>query len=188
MYSLTKNKQYVIMCSFYLISFIMILIIQYLLFTDHQYTTGLNKYMHQCVYSPDSKIAKKLTSMRGIKYNLSPEKYKINQYRYCLVSVWGIAHVFLYMMIGFYCPNLFFPSLIIGILFEFGESIFHCNDILDVVFNTIGFGIGYQINKLFLNKKSIRTSIFYFGITLFVMLILMINNVVDNQYNLDLIN
>lgn len=155
MYSLTKNKQYVIMCSFYLISFIMILTIQYLIFTEHQYTTGLNKYMHQCVYSPDSKIAKKLTSMRGTKYNLSPKKYKINHHKYCLVSIWAFSHVLLYTMIGFYCPNLFFPSLIIGILFELSETIFKCHDVLDVVFNTIGFGIGYQINKLFFTPSHI---------------------------------
>ena len=182
MYTISENKQYIIMCIFYLISGTMCLIIQYLLSVDHSYNAGMNKYIQECLYSSDSNLSKLLTSSRGTEYYLTSEKYKKIYNKNCLVSIWAFTHIFLYMMIGFFCPNLFFPSLIVGILFELGEKVFYnCHDVLDVIFNTIGFGIGYQINKLFLNKKSFRTSIFYFGIIMFIILLFMISKIVHYQ-------
>ena len=185
MYSLPKNKQYIIMCIFYLISGTMCLIIHFLSSVNHSYNTGLNKYIQECLYSSDSNLTKLLTSSRGSEYYLTSEKYKKIHNKNCLVSIWAFTHIFLYMMIGVYCPNLFFPSLMVGILFEIGEKVFYnCHDVLDVIFNTVGFGIGYQINKLFLNKKSFRTSIFIFGLIMFVILLLMIIKIVQYQNNI----
>jgi hypothetical protein len=172
------------MCIFYIISFMMCLIIHYLSSVNHSYKTGLNKYIQECLYSSDSNLTKLLTSSRGTEYYLISEKYKNTHNKTCLVSIWAFTHIFLYMMIGVYCPNLFFPSLIVGVLFELGEKVFNCHDVLDVIFNSIGFGIGYQINKLFLNKKSFRTSIFYFGLIMLIILLFMIGKIVQYQNNI----
>ena len=185
MYSLNQHKQYIIMCFFYLISGMMCVIIQYLLSADHSYNIGMNKYIQECLYSSNSHLSKILTSSRGTEYYLTSEKYKNMYNKNCLVSVWAFTHIFLYIMIGFFCPKLFFPSLIVGILFELGEKVFYnCHDILDVIFNTIGFGVGYQINKLFLNKKSFTSSIFYFGLITCVILLFMMSKIVQYQSNL----
>ncbi len=179
MYSLNKNKQYVIMCILYIGSFLMVLSIFYLCDVDHSYNVGLNKFINECLCLSDTKISKLLTSLRGEEYYLTRDKYKDN--KHCLVSIWAFTHVVLYAMIGFFCPDLFYPSLIIGILFELGERIFNCHDILDVIFNTIGFGIGYQVNNLFLNKKSFKASIFYAGLIICVILTGMCIKIVNHN-------
>jgi hypothetical protein len=188
MYSPSKKNQYVIMGILYLISSILGSIVQYLLLTEHSYTAGLNKYTQECLYSGHSKISKLLSSTRGSDYYLSSEKYKFLDNTPCLVSWWAFTHVILYLFIGFFCPDLFVPSLIIGILFEIGECLFFkCHDILDVFFNSFGFGIGYQINNLFVkNKSAFKPSVFYFFGFWCVLFIYMASKVKNYQENLNM--
>jgi hypothetical protein len=67
-----------------------------------------------------------------------------------LVSLWAVSHAYLYMVIGFFCPNLFIESFLIGAFFEYFEKMkWECHDGLDVIFNSFGFIIGYLLNKIY---------------------------------------
>ena len=66
----------------------------------------------------------------------------------CLLSFWGLSHVILYMLIGIILPNYFVELFIIGCLFEIVEhTMFKCGDILDIIWNNIGYVIGIYIHK-----------------------------------------
>lgn len=66
----------------------------------------------------------------------------------CLVTSWNLSHFVMYLLMGYLFPNIFFETLIIGIIFEFIESRADCYDVLDVVFNSSGYLIGVMINKM----------------------------------------
>ena len=79
---------------------------------------------------------------------------------------WSVLHLFQYLLFGFLFPKLFYPAMIIGILWEISE--FYCeyyrtewlkkynfttdNDdiwwygkVSDILFNIIGFRIGMYL-------------------------------------------
>lgn len=61
----------------------------------------------------------------------------------CMLTIWGVSHIVLYMILGWFVPDKFWETLIIGILFEYLEKTFlDCHDPLDIMWNTIGFLIG----------------------------------------------
>lgn len=181
MYSVTKNKQFIIMSGFYFFAFVLCYVINQLLATEHEYNSGLNKFIYECLFSSETKISKLLTSSRGTEYYLTLPKYKYLNKKNCLVSMWAFTHLGLYTMIGLFCPDLFYCSLVVGILFELSEYITKdCHDILDVVFNTIGFGIGYQINRFFLkNKFSFRKSIYISGLVICAISLTMFARIIE---------
>jgi len=135
---------------------------------------GLYNLIQDCVIYVEHPIVSKLTSMRGkndftvnsVEKNLEKNldikefsennnKNNIDNHKYCLLTLWALTHVFLYMLIGFFCPDLFIPSFIIGVLYEIIEKYsYECHDVLDIVYNSVGFGIGFGINKLVFNNNS----------------------------------
>ena len=197
MYSIIQNKQYIILFFIYIISFALVLLINKILSTEHSYSDGLYKYMYECIYYNESPICKKLTSTRGSKYyTISGERkvtndddkklFEKNQ-SYCIVSLWALLHIILYIIIGFYCPNLFIPSLIIGALFEYFENLqWDCHDALDVAFNSFGFGIGYVLNKIIFKNsmEMLGKSIIFVVLLLIIMFITMFNNIKKYQNEL----
>jgi hypothetical protein len=49
----------------------------------------------------------------------------------------------MYAVIGYFAPDLFFPTLIAGAAFEYVEHRwFGCADVLDIGWNTLGFFLG----------------------------------------------
>ena len=95
----------------------------------------------------------KITCKRGKGYFLKNGKQNAEQcdnLKYCVFTMWSFMHFIFYILIGFFCPSLFFLTLSIGIIFEIFEYFtFDCHDILDVVYNSSGFGVGYLLHKLF---------------------------------------
>jgi uncharacterized protein YacL len=164
---------------------------------EHAYQDGLSKYMYECLYLYDSPLSKKLTSTRGSNYytisdiHISKdltEEEKLehkNKHKNCLISVWAFTHVFLYIIIGFYCPNLFIQCFILGAFFELVEKkLGDCHDALDVIFNSIGFVIGYHINKYIFKQKiknPIEKSIYAFIIILIITFLIMFYKVKNYQ-------
>ena len=183
MFRLSEKKQYSAMFILYFISLSLVLIVQYLLSKKHSFISGLTKYTRGCLYSCSQNISKFLISTRGINYYLTSKKYHPSNDDNCLVSVWAFAHVVLYIFVGFFCPNLFVPSLLVGIFYEIMECIFYkCHDVLDIFFNSLGFGIGFQINKLFIkDENDFKTSIFYFVGIWCVLFLFMANQVKKTQ-------
>ena len=61
----------------------------------------------------------------------------------CLITFWNLGHFFMYTLIGYFCPNLFWSSLIFGIIWEYIEYMkWECEDYLDIVYNILGFFLG----------------------------------------------
>ena len=166
MYNVSKFNQYLIGAFIAFGSTGLLFFINFLLVQKHSYRDGLYKYTHECLYSNNSPIVQFLTSTRGKNYygmtdesdqTESPEEREKMEKKGCLVSVWALTHIFLYIVIGFYCPDLFIPTFLLGVFFEYTEKLYsNCHDALDVVFNSIGFGIGYQINRYVFKRNSLK--------------------------------
>jgi len=65
----------------------------------------------------------------------------------CLVSSWNVSHILAYMVLGYFLPDFFLETLIIGIVFESIESVNNCHDVLDVFYNSIGYLMGMALHK-----------------------------------------
>ncbi len=95
---------------------------------------------------PNNLVLKWLSQFRGKNYWLTPER---TPQRYCLVTSWALTHIALYAIIGYFFPKFFWQTFAIGVTFEIGEWItLDCHDILDVLWNSIGFGIGATLLAL----------------------------------------
>lgn len=67
----------------------------------------------------------------------------------CMLTIWGLSHVILYMILGWFVPDKFWETLLIGIAFEFLEKwSYDCHDILDIMWNSVGFLIGRYLRSL----------------------------------------
>jgi len=86
---------------------------------------------------------------RGNNYYISAmNSKKQDDLQKCLITFWGTTHFVLYVLIGYFCPNCFWESFIIGVLFELYEyHAFNCHDLLDIVLNTSGFFVGKLIRR-----------------------------------------
>jgi glycopeptide antibiotics resistance protein len=61
------------------------------------------------------------------------------------------------MIIGFFCPALFWLTFGIGFLFEILECLYaNCHDAMDLVYNSLGFGLGKLLNQFYFNKKNLK--------------------------------
>jgi hypothetical protein len=201
MYNISRNKQYLILGFIYIISFMFILFVNKKLSTEHSHSDGIYKLVYDCIFFNETNFCKKLTSTRGKKYYTitadrkasneeDEQKFKKNQ-EYCLVSLWAVCHVYLYIVIGFFCPNLFVESFIIGALFEYFEKMkWDCHDGLDVIFNSFGFGIGYFLNKLIFknNGNIMKKSIISFILLTIVLLLVMIQRIQLYQKKINNVN
>ena len=156
---LTKSifTQYKYFGIIYISTGLIILILNELLKYNHN--GHLHKLIHACFYMNESKFSEALTCSRGKNYytisdtkmpvTIKEEKENDKKHKFCLMPLWAIAHVVMYIFIGYLCPDLFVQSFLLGVVWEYAEyKVFHCHDILDILFNTIGFGIGYALKKV----------------------------------------
>lgn len=90
-------------------------------------------------------LPSKLGRVRGSNYFLTPSgRYS----GYCLITTWAISHIILYAILGFMFPDRFWETFAVGIIFEGAEwLVMDCHDLLDVVWNSLGFCLGYWIHK-----------------------------------------
>ena len=94
-------------------------------------------------------MLKPMLSTRGENYyspfGESDHKDKLHQ---CLLSTWGGSHIFMYALITFICPRLWWIVLLIGICWEFYEShALGCQDFIDIIWDSIGIFCGYTLAK-----------------------------------------
>lgn len=111
---------------------------------------NIRKIFDHCFISSPPTLYNFVKNYRGSNYYLRPQiEYTEDQQR-CLYTSWALTHTILYFIIGFILPDLFWQSLIVGIIFEYLEDWQHdCHDILDVVWNSIGFILGAGFRRLF---------------------------------------
>jgi hypothetical protein len=65
-----------------------------------------------------------------------------------LFTYWNLTHFFVYFFIGYYCPQMFRISLILGVLWEVYESLYYCHDIVDIICNSLGFITGFLVKNI----------------------------------------
>jgi len=157
-----NKKQFSIMLSIYTLSLIGLLIQKFIGDTvnadvkdnEKRKHSWMNQVLSKCYLNLKSPLTEKITRGRGSGSFITVGKNKYmddntEEMRYCFLSGWGLSHVFTYMLLGYFCPSLFWLTFIIGTFFETFECIaFDCHDILDIISNTVGFGIGYLIQKI----------------------------------------
>ena len=85
-----------------------------------------------------------ISPLRGFNYYLDEKERKDPQYRAnCLVTTWALSHFILYLILGYYYPQMFWETFMIGIMFEIAENMaMDCHDVLDVLWNSLGFVVG----------------------------------------------
>lgn len=93
-----------------------------------------------------------MTCGRGLNYYIGAnDPAKNEQLKNCLATFWSGTHFMLYTMLGLFCPDLFWHTFAVGVLFEgYEKTEYDCADPLDVLFNSTGFMIGYTINNFML--------------------------------------
>lgn len=102
------------------------------------------------------------------------------------ISYWAFSHLIMYMILGYLLPNHFIILTIVGIVWELFETVvgyltmpkdikkegkrkitgeenieymnWWSGSIKDIIFNTIGFLIGYTLNKTIKNKNSVNNN------------------------------
>lgn len=115
--------------------------------TKTTYAPPVVKAFTQCYFQCDHPICNKLNQYRGRHYFLTPTApIKLEQ---CMISLWRVLHVILFIALGFFVPNIF-PEIILGsIIYESAEYyICKCHDPLDIIANLIGYGIGVYFSHL----------------------------------------
>ena len=133
------KKEYYILFIIYSISIIGMIIA----YVYRKYNKFIRDKINGCLITYNSDITDFITKNRGFEYNDSI------YLKDCIVTHWHLSHLLLYVFIGFFCPNLFLLSFSIGVSWEILEYFVQQNDFTDIIFNTIGFFIGYILNKLF---------------------------------------
>lgn len=72
----------------------------------------------------------------------------------CILGFFGVTHILLYMVLGYYVPKMFWETFFIGIIFEIVECYtLECHDSLDILWNTVGFLAGAYIHNSFIQKS-----------------------------------
>ena len=98
---------------------------------------------------PCPSFLKPLLSTRGDNYFLSADgPTPDDELRNCLLSSWGASHIFMYALITFIVPRLWWVVLISGIVWEIYEShSLGCQDFLDIFWDSLGIFIGYKLSQ-----------------------------------------
>ena len=197
MYNVTIKNQSYILVFLYSVCIVGFLIAYLIKIYNKKYNVAIDKYNQLCMVYNKSDIVQKLTKHRGIQYyfnghleNIDDKKIILYKRKYCLVTFWSMSHIILYTLIGFFCPSLFIPSFAIGVIWEGLEKKFcNCHDLVDIMYNSIGFGIGYILNKLYFNNFSSNVKIASIIVIIVVLLLLLdfINKIEDfsNKINKD---
>jgi hypothetical protein len=108
-----------------------------------RYVRGDNYGLHQRKLGGDSQGVrhKKSKAEKPVKPS-RPEKYH-------LMTAWSVSHVLFYALLGFVAPRLWPALVCTSITWEIIEfSVSDCHDVMDLVCNSVGMGIGMGLHKL----------------------------------------
>ena len=91
-----------------------------------------------------------LQSVCSAQNSTSSDSTSSDNMKHCVCTMWSLMHFLFYILLGYFSPSLFYMTLCIGIVFEIVEYFtFDCHDILDIVYNSSGFAIGYLLHIIF---------------------------------------
>ena len=82
----------------------------------------------------------------GINYYFNDKPQPPSNTKKCFLPVWALLHILTYALISFFVPQLWYITFIIGILWEYVESLYNAEFWLDILWNGIGilFGVGLR--------------------------------------------
>lgn len=142
----SKKTQYIIIFIVYLVVASYSFGFAYLVSKcDKPWCKKVNRMNNKCYYSNES--LKFLTKWRGKGYCITDidDKERLESSR-CIFTLYGIGHIVMYIIIGYYARDCFWEAMIAGILVETFEGVaLNCHDALDVLYNLIGFVVGYSL-------------------------------------------
>jgi hypothetical protein len=105
----------------------------------------LTQLHESCVWNTKN-IAPKLSYRkgRGSQYYIgSMDSSKMEMLKHCVATFWSMSHLFLYVLIGYFCPDYARMAFFIGAGFELYEYFrFECHDVLDLAWNAVGLFLG----------------------------------------------
>lgn len=148
-----KNTQYLIASIIFIISYFFCMQFAVKInATDHIVYKKLDQLNKSCMYDVRTPIMKTMTLTCGSNYYLTDVDPVITEtLENCFTSFYNLSHLFMYMLLGFLCPNLFIETQLIGIGFEMYEYWFlDCADLLDIPYNFTGFIFGRLLFELFI--------------------------------------
>lgn len=110
------------------------------------------KAVHEsCLFGCPDGTSSLLTKFRGGNYYIGASKETNSKQGDCLATFWSGTHFMLYLLLGIFCPNLFWQTFAFGAAFEVYEYYeYDCADPLDILFNTTGFLIGRAGRSMFI--------------------------------------
>lgn len=66
----------------------------------------------------------------------------------CIVTLWNLMHMIMWVIIGFVAPKLIGPFILLGIVWELFEYIsMDCHCVMDVGWNIVGLAIGVGLRQ-----------------------------------------
>ena len=146
--SMKNINPYLLMVGIYTISAILLWLITQLNNSTHapKSVAAVGKY---CFITAPSFMWGFLRNNRGRNYYLNNANGVDKDVTpNCMLTIWGLSHVILYMILGWFVPDMFWETFFIGIAFEYLEkNTFDCHDILDIMWNSIGFLIGKYFRR-----------------------------------------
>jgi len=98
-----------------------------------------------CIKQSNTKL------IRGKNYyicDITPEDMKILET--CLLTKWNLIHVCFHTIITFLFPEYCYAFFLFGIFYEWYEYIaYQCEDLLDIIYNTIGIFLGLCLRNIY---------------------------------------
>ncbi len=91
-----------------------------------------------------------IARIRGVNYSLYKDKTEkeIDDDSTCVLSGWGVGHIFMYALTTVFVPRYWKKLFLIGLLWELMEYPFGVAYALDPVYNGVGIAIGLGIRGL----------------------------------------
>lgn len=144
---LFEKKEYLTFYWIGLIGFLNVELMTYL--TTTRFASYINKAYSYCYISCEHPICKLLLRFRGKDYFLTFGEGSEKRIKSCMLSLWGILHILLFAIIGYFIPNILWEVILVSILYELAEyTLYNCHDALDILLNVFGYLIGVYLQRL----------------------------------------
>lgn len=135
------KPEYITMAWIGVLGFINVELMLYLSKTS--YASTIQKAYSKCYISCEHSFCQLLLKFRGKDYFLTFNEQTELRVKTCVLSLWGVLHFVLFMMIGYFVSNVLWEVVGVSILYELAEYLlYNCHDALDIVLNVSGYLVG----------------------------------------------
>lgn len=141
------SSQYIVALILYVIAYIYAInIAPFISKSDNIYLKKID-FVHESCYTNICNAD--FSNTRGNNYYIDVmDQNKQKLLKTCFMTFWGLSHFVLYSFLGYFAPDLFLETFMIGVAFEGLEKYkYDCHDLLDIGFNSVGFLFGRSLNR-----------------------------------------